>query len=42
MSIRYAILGLVSEGPLHGYELRAAYENELVPRSKLNAGHDPW
>lgn len=38
MSIRYAILGLVSEGPLHGYELRTAYENELVPRSKLNAG----
>lgn len=38
MSVRNAILGLLSEGPLHGYELRAAYENDLVPRSKLNAG----
>ena len=38
MSIRHAVLGLLSEGPRHGYELRAAYENELVPRSKLNAG----
>ena len=38
MSVRNAILGLLSEGPLHGYELRAAYEHELVPRSRLNAG----
>ena len=38
MSIRNALLGLLSEGPLHGYELRAAYKNSLVPRSKLNAG----
>ncbi|MAG58288.1 MAG: PadR family transcriptional regulator [Planctomycetes bacterium] len=38
MSVRHAILGLLAEGPLHGYELRSAYENELVPQSRLNAG----
>ncbi len=38
MTIKHAILGLLSQGPRHGYELRSAYENELVPQSKLNAG----
>jgi DNA-binding PadR family transcriptional regulator len=33
-----ARLGLLSERPLHGYELRAAYEDDLVPHSRLNIG----
>ena len=38
MSIKHAILGLLSDGPLHGYELRALYEEELVPAGSLNFG----
>jgi DNA-binding PadR family transcriptional regulator len=38
MSIRHAILGLLAERPLHGYELKAAYEQELVPSTQLNYG----
>ncbi len=38
MSIKYAILGLLSQGPLHGYELKSAYEEELVPGAQLNVG----
>lgn len=38
MSIKYAILGLLAERPLHGYELKAAYESELVPATHLNIG----
>jgi DNA-binding PadR family transcriptional regulator len=38
MSIRKAILGLLSERSLHGYELRAAYQDDLVPHSSLNIG----
>jgi len=38
MSIRHAILGLLADGPLHGYELKAAYEENLVPASQLNYG----
>lgn len=38
MSIRHAILGLLSEGPLHGYGLKAAYEEGLVPGAALNIG----
>jgi DNA-binding PadR family transcriptional regulator len=38
MSIRHAILGLLSEGPLHGYGLKAAYEESLVPGASLNIG----
>ncbi|MFO0844526.1 MAG: PadR family transcriptional regulator [Gemmataceae bacterium] len=38
MSIRHAILGLLVEGPLHGYGLKAAYEKELVPGAVLNIG----
>lgn len=38
MSIRMAILGLLSERPLHGYELRSAYEDDLVPHSRVNIG----
>jgi DNA-binding PadR family transcriptional regulator len=28
----------LSNGPLHGYDLKAAYEQELVPESHLNYG----
>src|SRR5438874_13683575 len=38
MSIKYAILGLLADRPLHGYELKAAYEAELVPATQLNYG----
>src|SRR5438270_1427371 len=38
MSIKHAILGLLAERPLHGYELKAAYEQELVPSTQLNYG----
>ncbi len=38
LSIKHAILGLLADGPVHGYELRTAYENELVPEAKLNFG----
>lgn len=38
MSIKHALLGLLADGPLHGYELKAAYETELAPRSALNYG----
>ena len=31
-------MGLLAERPLHGYELKAAYEAELVPASQLNYG----
>lgn len=33
-----ALLGLLFERPLHGYELRSAYEEDLVPHSQLNIG----
>ncbi len=38
MSIKHAILGLLTSGPLHGYELKTAYEDELVPGAQLNFG----
>ena len=38
MSIRHAILGLLADGPLHGYGLKAAYQRELVPGAELNIG----
>jgi DNA-binding PadR family transcriptional regulator len=38
MSIKHALLGLLAERPLHGYELKAAYEEELVPAGQLNYG----
>jgi DNA-binding PadR family transcriptional regulator len=33
-------LGLLARGPLHGYELKAAYESELVPAAKLKAAYE--
>jgi DNA-binding PadR family transcriptional regulator len=38
VSVKHAILGLLAEGPLHGYGLKAAYEKELVPGVVLNIG----
>ncbi|MCZ6683176.1 MAG: PadR family transcriptional regulator [Planctomycetota bacterium] len=38
LSMQNAILGLLASGPVHGYELRTAYEDQLVPRAKLNFG----
>jgi len=38
VSIKHAILGLLADGPLHGYGLKAAYEGELVPGASLNIG----
>jgi DNA-binding PadR family transcriptional regulator len=38
MSIKHALLGLLADRPLHGYELKAAYEEELVPSGQLNFG----
>jgi DNA-binding PadR family transcriptional regulator len=38
LSIKHAILGLLANGPLHGYGLKSAYESELVPNTTLNIG----
>jgi DNA-binding PadR family transcriptional regulator len=38
LSIKYAILGLLADRPLHGYELKAAYQQHLVPATQLNYG----
>jgi DNA-binding PadR family transcriptional regulator len=38
VSIKHAILGLLAGGPLHGYDLKAAYESDLVPLAQLNFG----
>lgn len=38
MSFKYAMLGLLVDGPRHGYELKSAYEAELLPTAKVNVG----
>ena len=38
MSMRHAILGLLSSGSKHGYDLRAAFERDIFPHGKLNIG----
>ena len=38
VSLKYAILGLLSEGPRHGYELKGLYDEALVPSGKLSFG----
>ncbi|MEX2119372.1 MAG: PadR family transcriptional regulator [Pirellulales bacterium] len=38
LSFKHALLGLLAEGPLHGYELKTAYETQLVPAGNLNFG----
>src|SRR5947207_1771848 len=37
MSIKHTILGLLAGGPLHGYQLKAAFERELAS-GPLNFG----
>ena len=32
------MLGLLADGPRHGYELKSAYEGELLPSAKVNFG----
>jgi DNA-binding PadR family transcriptional regulator len=38
VSLKYAILGLLIEGPRHGYELKTLYDDALMPSAKLNFG----
>ena len=38
MSFKYALLGLLADGPRHGYELKTLYEEQLVPSTRLNVG----
>jgi DNA-binding PadR family transcriptional regulator len=38
MSIKHAILGLLAGGPLHGYDLKEAFESEVAPSTTLNYG----
>jgi DNA-binding PadR family transcriptional regulator len=38
LSIKHAILGLLTGGPLHGYGLKSAYEEHLAPGTTLNIG----
>ncbi len=38
MSVKHAFLGLLAEGPLHGYELKQSFEERLLPSSPLNYG----
>jgi len=38
LSFKHAILGLLADGPLHGYELKALYQDQLVPSTELNFG----
>src|SRR5262245_21987429 len=38
MSIKHAILGLLAGGPAHSYDLKAAFESEVAPKSQLNYG----
>lgn len=38
MSIPHALLGLLARAPMHGYELKAAFETELASLWTLNYG----
>jgi DNA-binding PadR family transcriptional regulator len=40
MPIQHAVLSLLSDGPSHGYELKAAFERAIGPQwGSLNIGH---
>ena len=40
MAISHAVLALLAEGPCHGYQLRAAFEQAVGPQwGGLNIGH---
>ena len=38
MSFRHAILGLLSHGPVPGYDLKSCFVRDLVPSDRLNIG----
>jgi DNA-binding PadR family transcriptional regulator len=38
LSLKYAILGLLTDGPRHGYDLKALYDEVLAAGAKLNFG----
>ena len=38
LSFKYAMLGLLVDGPRHGYELKSSYEGELLPTARVNFG----
>ena len=38
LSIKHALLGLLAQGPQHGYDLKTAFEADLSPDSPLNFG----
>jgi DNA-binding PadR family transcriptional regulator len=38
MSIKHAILGLLADRPMHGYDLKGLFEREVAPRTQLNFG----
>lgn len=38
MSIKHSLLALLAEGPLHGYELKAAFDEKVGSLWKLNIG----
>lgn len=40
MALQHAVLGLLAEGPSHGYELKAHFEASIGPQwGELNIGH---
>ena len=38
MAFRHAILGLLADGPLHGYDLKARFDRDLGATDALNVG----
>ncbi len=38
MPFRHAILGLLADGPLHGYDLKTSFDRQLSPTEPLNFG----
>ena len=38
MAIKHALLGLLAEGPKHGYELKTAFDEAIGERWSLNIG----
>jgi len=38
MPLKHAILGLLADGPVHGYDLRTAWSHDLAPTDNLNFG----
>ena len=38
MAIKHALLGLLAEGPKHGYELKTAFDETIGERWSLNIG----